>query len=355
MDIKVKWYYRLGFLLLLFVVLYVFIRLSPMWKPVIQIFLKVLLPFLIAGFIAYLLYPLVEKLHQNGLQRWLSVLLIYILFFGGVGFAIYKGIPVFIKQLKDLSENIPGFIHQYEMWGDFLERKTKTWPLGIHEQIDAGYQSIEAGLKRLIERILKFFIWLVDNFFLLILVPFIAFYILKDIDYLKKTFWSFVPKKWREQTKDFLFNVEQSLGNYIRGQLTVCALVGIISMVFFWLIKIDYPLLLGSIIGITNVIPYFGPIIGVVPAAIIASQISVKMTIFVVLFVFFLQFLEGNILSPYIVGKSLQMHPLLIIFSILIGGEIGGVLGLIMAVPFIAVIKTTILQALDQFKRRDYG
>lgn len=107
MDIKVKWYYRLGFLLLLFVVLYVFIRLSPMWKPVIQIFLKVLLPFLIAGFIAYLLYPLVEKLHQNGLQRWLSVLLIYILFFGGVGFAIYKGIPVFIKQLKDLSENIP--------------------------------------------------------------------------------------------------------------------------------------------------------------------------------------------------------------------------------------------------------
>lgn len=165
MDIKVKWYYRLGFLLLLFVVLYVFIRLSPMWKPVIQIFLKVLLPFLIAGFIAYLLYPLVEKLHQNGLQRWLSVLLIYILFFGGVGFAIYKGIPVFIKQLKDLSENIPGFIHQYEMWGDFIERKTKTWPLGIHEQIDVGYQAIEEGLKRLIERILKFFIWLVDNFF----------------------------------------------------------------------------------------------------------------------------------------------------------------------------------------------
>lgn len=193
------------------------------------------------------------------------------------------------------------------------------------------------------------------QFFLLILVPFIAFYILKDIDYLKKTFWSFVPKKWREQTRDFLFNVEQSLGNYIRGQLTVCALVGIISMVFFWLIKIDYPLLLGSIIGITNVIPYFGPIIGVVPAAIIASQTSVKMIIFVVLFVFFLQFLEGNILSPYIVGKSLQMHPLLIIFSILIGGEIGGVLGLIMAVPLIAVIKTTILQALDQFKRRDYG
>lgn len=353
MDIKVKWFYRLGFLLLLFVVLFVFIKLQLLWKPVVQILFTVLMPFLLAGFIAYLLYPLIEKLNQNGVQRWLAVLLIYILFFGGMGFAVYKGIPTFIKQLKDLSENIPMLIHQYELWADLIEKKTKTWPLGIHEQIDNGFQSLNQWLEGMIDRILAFFLWIVDRFFLLILIPFIAFYLLKDIDYLKKTFWSFVPKKWRQQTRSFLVNVEESLGNYIRGQLIVCALIGLISTIFFWVVKLDYPLLLGSIIGITNVIPYFGPFIGIVPAVIIASQISIKMVIFVALFVFFLQFLEGNVLSPYIVGKTLRMHPLLIMFSILIGGEIAGLIGLIIAVPIVAVIKTTLLQAIDQFRKRN--
>ncbi|WP_033828333.1 AI-2E family transporter [Bacillus andreraoultii] len=353
MDIKVKWFYRLGFLLLLFVVLFIFIKLAPMWEPVVQIFITVLLPFIIAGFIAYLLYPLVDKLHKNGLQRWLSVFLVYVLFFGGIGYAVYKGIPIFIKQLKDLSENVPMLIDQYEMWANYIEKKTKTWPLGIHEQIDAGFDKINDGIERFIDRVLNFFLWLFDRFFLLLLIPFIAFYFLKDIAYIKSTFWSFIPRKWRKQTSIFLENVEQSLGNYIRGQLIVCATVGIIASIFFWIIKIDYPLLLGSIIGITNVIPYFGPFIGIVPAAIIASQISIKMVIFVVLFLFCLQFVEGNILSPYIVGKSLRMHPLLIMFSILIGGEIGGVIGLIFAVPIVAIIKTTFMQAFEQFRNRN--
>ncbi len=351
MDIKIKWFYRLGFLLLLFIVIFIFIKLSPVWKPVIRILLTAGFPFLGAAFVSYLLYPFVEKLHRQGLQRGLSVLIIYVIFFGGTGYGIYKGFPAFLNQLKELSENIPRFIELYDQWAGIIEKKTKSWPLGIHEHIDKGLMALNNGIENFIRRIWNFFIWLADAFFLIVLIPFIAFYMLKDIDYLKKAFWSFIPERWRKPAHYFIIKVDESLGNYIRGQLIVCLTVGIVSSFFFWLMKLEYPLLLGSFIGITNVIPYFGPIIGIVPAVAVAVHHSVKMIIFVILFVFGLQFLEGNVLSPLIVGKSLRMHPLLIIFSILIGGEAGGIIGLIVAVPIVAVIKTAGIQAIEQFKR----
>lgn len=353
MDIKVKWFYRLGFLLLLLIVLFVFIKLNSIWQPILQVTIKSLLPFLVGAFIAYLLAPFVNQLQRNGLQRWLSVLIIYLLFFGGIGYAIYKGIPAFVQQLKDLSENFPILIEQYEKWAQAIETETKSWPLGIHNRIDESIHGLNKGLENFIERILNFLFWVVDSFVLIILIPFITFYIIKDLDHLKKTFWAFIPEKWQEQVHRFLVNVDQSLGNYIRGQLIVCATIGAISAALFWLIKLKYPLLLGAVIGLTNVIPYFGPIIGAIPVVAIAATSSVQTVIFVIIIVIGLQFLEGNILMPLIYGKTLQMHPLLIMFSILIGGEIGGVIGLIIAVPTVAIIKTAIRQAYEQFRKKE--
>ena len=100
-----------------------------------------------------------------------------------------------------------------------------------------------------------------------------------------------------------------------------------------------YPLVLGAIIGITNVIPYFGPIIGAIPAMIIAATMSVKMVMTVAIIVLVLQFFEGNILSPLIVGKSLHMHPLFIMLALLAGGELGGMVGMIFSIPILAVLK----------------
>ena len=267
MDIKMKWFYRLGFLLLLFVVVFIFIKLNSVWLPLIRVFATVLFPFIAAAFVSYLLFPFVEKLHKNGLQRWLSVLIIYILFFGGGGYAIYKCIPIFINQLRDLSDNIPGFIEQYEALAENIEKQTKSLPPGLHQKIDDGFQAINDGLIIFFDRVLSFFLWLVDSFFLLLLIPFIAFYMMKDFRYLNKVFWSFIPKKWRKQTAMFLKNADESLGSYLRGQFIVCAIVGIGSAIAFRLIKLEYPLLLGTVLGITNVIPYFGPIIGAIPAS----------------------------------------------------------------------------------------
>ena len=118
MDIRVKWFYRIGFLLLLMIVLFVFIKLQPIWLPLIKMLVTILLPFIIAGFITYLLHPIVEKIHEAGLHRGLAVFIIYFLFFGGIGLAVYKGLPEIIRQLKDLSESVPTIAKQYLSFTD---------------------------------------------------------------------------------------------------------------------------------------------------------------------------------------------------------------------------------------------
>ncbi|WP_374721739.1 AI-2E family transporter [Peribacillus tepidiphilus] len=352
MDIRMKWFYRLGFLLLLFVVVFVFLKLKPLWLPVLQVSMTILLPFLIAAFISYLLHPVVESLHNKGVKRSLAIIIIYVIFFGSIGFAVYKGIPVMIEQVKDLSENAPVFAEKYrELWAK-LDERTSSWPIGVKKKLDDGIMYFEQRMDQLFSKLMSSLTGVLDFIFLIAIIPFIAFYILKDLKDLKRGAWYITPASWRKQIGLFLHDVEKSLGSYIRGQLLVCTAIAILSTLLFWFIHLKYPLLLGIIIGITNVIPYFGPIIGAIPAVIIAAATSGKMVLLVTIIVFGLQFLEGNILSPLIVGKSLHMHPLFIIFALLVGGEIGGVIGLIIAVPFLAILKVAIVHAKAHFIKK---
>ncbi|MGM7683032.1 AI-2E family transporter [Cytobacillus sp. Hm23] len=344
-DIRLVWIYRLLLFLLMFVLLYVLMKLAPIWKPMLKMIAIVITPFVIAAFITYLLHPIIEKIHHHGVPRSIAILLIYTLFFGGVGFGLYKGVPIIIEQLKDLSENVPIFIETYRDWIEEIRDQTSHWPNGFHDRIEEGLQSIEKESALLVTKLLNSMKRLLNYIILIAIIPFLVFYMLKDYPDINKAIWYITPKKFRTPGKEFLQGVDESLGNYIRGQLFVCFAIGIIATIGFWLIKMKYPLLLGSIIGVTNIIPYFGPIIGLIPAVIIAATISMKMVLFVSGLVLVLQFIEGNVLSPLIVGKSLHMHPIVIMFALLVGGEIAGVLGLIVAVPFLAILKVTILHA----------
>lgn len=351
MDIRLKWYYRFGFLLLVFIVIYVFLKLKPVWLPIIQTILIILSPFIISGFITYLLHPIVEKLHKNLLPRWAAILIIYLLFFGGVGFAVYKGIPAFIMQLKDLVENAPHFTNQYRIWVTSIQDHTSAWPEGFQEKIDEGIDAAEEALNQLLTKIVDFLIGILNSILIIALIPFITFYMLKDIDLIKKALWYLTPRKWRAGGLQFLRDVDKSLGGYIRGQLLVGAAIGSIAALLFWLFDMKYPLLLGFIVGATNIIPYFGPIIALIPTLILAATISLKMVITSFIIIMVLQFTEGNILSPLIVGKSLHMHPLMIMLALLAGGEVGGVFGMIVAVPILAILKVSILHARNHLIR----
>ncbi|MBS4173639.1 AI-2E family transporter [Bacillus sp. FJAT-49736] len=349
MQPRRKWLYVLGIVLVIFIALYILLLLKPIWAPILKILLMSFIPFFIGGFITYLLHPLVERLHQRGLHRGIAIMIIYLVFFGSICYGIYLGVPLLIEQLKDLSDHLPEFAAQYRNWVEDLRHSTSRWPDGIQDQMDKRIDSFEILLNQYLAKVISSIMKLLNFIFVLAIIPFISFYLLKDMETIKKTAWYFTPKKWRKQAKSFLKDVDESIGGYIRGQLLVCFLIGVISTIAFWLLNIKYPILLGLIIGITNVIPYFGPIIGAIPAAVIAVTISAKHLLYVLVIMFILQFIEGNILSPLIVGKSLHLHPIFIIFALILGEEIGGILGLILAVPVLAIVKVAIIHAKQHF------
>jgi predicted PurR-regulated permease PerM len=351
MDIRVKWFYRIGFLLLLLISFYVLLKIRFFWMPILEVIAIILLPFFISGFITYLLHPIVEKLHEKGINRGLAILLIYFLFFGGVGYSLYKGIPAFIAQLKDLAESAPILAEQYKGWIKTLQDHTSKWPDGIQVKVNDGINAFEKRLDTFLTVMVNFLLNFLNFAIVIMVIPFIVFYMLRDFPVIKRAIWYLTPKSWRQQGIHFLRDVDESLGSYIRGQILVCIVIGGMSAIAFWIFHLKYALLLGIIIGVTDVIPYFGAIIGAFPAVIIAATVSVKLVIMTIATIVILQFLEGNILSPYIVGKTLHMHPLLIMLAITAGGEIGGIIGLLFAVPILVVLRVAIAHAKNHFIR----
>ncbi|PJW17499.1 AI-2E family transporter [Geobacillus sp. WSUCF-018B] len=333
---------RIGKWLLVTAIVYLIVRMKDVWWPVVDFVATALAPFLLAAFITYLLHPLVEFIHRKGVPRALAILLIYVLFFGAVGYGLYRGVPLFIAQLRELDEQLPSLMDTYRRWARHVHDETSTWPMEVHTRIEAMFVQLEEAAAGAVTMAIDAAKSFIGSAATLLLIPFIVFYMLKDIEVLKRAVWYMTPKRWREPGMAFLKDVDESLGGYIRGQLFVCAAIGLAAALGLWLAGMDYPLLLGFIIGLTNIIPYFGPLLGAIPAVILAATISLKMVIIVLIIIFALQFLEGNVLSPLIVGKSVHMHPLAIMLALFAGGELAGVPGLILAVPTAAVLKVAV-------------
>jgi len=316
-----------------------------LWAPILFVLKVAVTPFFIACFIAYLLHPLIEKLHEKGVPRTLAILLIYILFFGGLGYGVYKGTPAIITQLQEMNEQFPQFVNMYETWTDGVREQTENFPEFVNEKVKQIFAGIEGKIQALLNKVMSTARGILDSLLIIFLIPFIVFYILKDYGEFYHIFWKIVPEKWRKDGQQLAKEIDKSLGNYIRGQLFVCLILGGVSALAFWFIGMKYPLLLGIIVGVTDIIPYFGPILGAIPTLMIAATVSTNLVIKAGIALAILQFVESNILSPYIVGRSLRMHPVVIMLALLIGGEVGGLVGLLLSVPLLAILRTIIVHA----------
>ncbi|WP_053219076.1 AI-2E family transporter [Virgibacillus senegalensis] len=325
--------------ILAFLFLYLLWKLLPLYRSILTIFLHILTPFIIAALIAYLLHPIIEKLHHYHLPRWFAIIGIYLLFFGLSGYFLYKAFPILLHQLRDLNANLPEFMEQYRSAIYGLYERTAYLPESVHDRMDVLFYRVEEFIGNLLSGLVEQAAKFMDIILLAAVIPVLVFYMLKDFDLIRKVFSRLTPERFRDDGRKLCMEIDKSLGNYIRGQLLVCLFVSLTTYGFLWLIDMRYPLLLALIMGITNIIPYFGPILGAIPAVVIAFTISYKMMIYVVIAVFVVQIIEGNLLSPFIVGKSINIHPILIIFALLAGGEIGGIIGMILAVPLLTILK----------------
>lgn len=329
--------------ILILTILYLLVKLSSIFGNFFLFAKGILLPFFIAVIISYLLHPIVTLLHNRGIPRSIAVLFIYIIFFGSIAIILTKAFPLLAAQIKDLTEYLPDMISKFEGWSDGIRHDhSNPLPDTFQDGIDATLESLEKKMSEGFTNVMSWISNTIGIFFSIVLVPFVAFYILKDYKLLEKTIITFVPRKKRKEMIRLANDIDEALGNYVRGQLLVCTIIGILAYIGYLVIGLEYSLVLASIVAITNIIPYLGPFIGAAPAIIVGLSVSWKMALSVLVINLIIQMIEGNILSPQIVGRRLHIHPLFIILALLIGGNLGGIIGLILAVPTFAILKVII-------------
>src|SRR5699024_634261 len=169
-------------------------------------------------------------------------------------------------------------------------------------------------------------------------IPVLVFYILIDYDRVKQTMYKLLTYTHLQKVDTFLQAVDRSLGGYIRGQVLVSSFVTLITFLIYHTLELKYGLLLAILMGFMNIIPYFGPILGTIPALFIALTTSWKLVVIIIFTNILIQLIENSFLSPYIMGKSVKMHPIVIILLLLVGAEIGGVVGMIVIVPLVTIL-----------------
>lgn len=344
--------------LLLFLIIYVGSLIDWFFYPFVVLFQTLFVPIIISVFLFYLLRPLVRIMNKK-LSRGTSILLLYFLLVCLLaGLAIIIG-PILQRQFNSLTNNMPHIISEIHRGFRNIQQSNFLRPLELDNVIDL--EALLSQIGDLINQAGKSFVGNVANFIgvfanavlVLIIVPFILFYILKDGDKFKENILNIFNVKQQKDIQLIFNDIDKTLSSYIQGQGIVCLCVAILCYVAFLIVGLDYALLLAVIAGITNIIPYVGPWIGTVPAVIVGLFQSPIMALVIIILVVVIQQIESNLISPQVIGKKLQIHPITIMFLILISGRLIGLMGMILAVPFYGICRVIFVHSIRIWKSKN--
>lgn len=291
----------------------------------------------ISFIISYILKPLYMFLINKGVNKKAASSLIIVGLIGLILLTFVVLIPSIFKE----SSNIGKAISELENYLTNANMKIKVLSTNkvISSMMNTIYHKSNAQILVIFDKIFDSIMGLGENIITYMVSPLIIYYFLCDSENMINKALIIFPPESRNVIKKIIEDIDKVLGRYIISQLILCGIIGIATFLILMFMKVDFPLILSLINGIFNIIPYFGPIFGVIPAILIGLLSSPKIALYTALWLFALQQIEGNILSPKIIGESISMHPLTVIVLLMIGGNLGGVLGMILAVPLGVVIK----------------
>ena len=326
-------------------------KIDFVFQPIGTFFTTLFAPILIAGFLYYLLNPLVNLLMKMGVKRLAAIALIFILLIGMIVLIFMSIIPNLVEQLVSLARNIPGFISNMQTWLQELANHATRFPLFKELDVDKYISNLDVSAGSIIQQSLtgvtnglgSVIGKITTIVLLLVTVPFILFYMLKDGEKLVPNIERLFPEKQRENIKGLLQQLNKTLSDYISGQAIECLFVGTFTFLGYLLIGVDYAFLFGVIAGLTNLIPYLGPYLGLAPALIYTFFDSPTRALLCIVVVIIVQQIDGNVIYPNVIGKSLNIHPLTIILILLVAGNLSGILGVFLGVPVYAILRTLVV------------
>lgn len=299
------------------------------------------MPFIYALVIAYLLTPLVDRLEQRGLSRVAAILLLYLVLAALLVLLFVCVVPFSITELEAFADMVPTYTKEVTGWLNRMQHfySRVALPAGLRQVVDETISRVEETVLSHIRSLAEFTLSLFSHALAIIIAPILAFYMLRDLTLIKGAFADLLPKADSRDVGYLLHELDVVLGGFIRGHLLVSLIVGLLSFAGLTILKVDFAFLIGIVAGIFDVIPYFGPVIGALPAIIIALLESPLKALYVAILFLIIHQLESTIISPKILGERVGLHPLTVIFAVLVGGQLAGIVGVLLAVPFTAVLK----------------
>ena len=302
------------------------------------------LSILVAAMLAYFLNPMVKsvrkKLKISDTLAILAVFLIVILIFLILGFTVFPKTISDIKNLiikfpeyyKQTLESINDFFNQYELFkGINLDNEL------IIDNISKIYKKQTANAVNLLVNSAKNVMSFV---FSLVLTPIFAFYFLKDKDKIKEKFKAMIPEARKERLIRLFSNIHNDMTKYIIGKIKMAIFVGFATFIMLLALGVKFSFVIGIITCVADIVPYVGPLMGLIPAFVFAFIDSPIKALWIFVLYILIQWVENNIVGPKILSKETGFHPIVVLFLLILGAALFGFLGMILSVPIALVIKT---------------
>lgn len=310
----------------------------------------ILVPPCIAFFLAFIFDPFVGYLERRGLNRTVSIFVVLVL----ITLLAVLGIGFFVSSIshefQSVSLNLPEYASRlYAM----IPEKVKAYygvetPEKAYLQIQGVMEQLRGVSFEVVRETLAFLKQAVSSTLALVLsilgyvvIPLYLYYFLKDLPRIRSRFTDLVPERFRDSFAARIAEIHDILTGFVRGQLTVCAMLAVLYSIGLWVIGIDLAVVIGTLSGILFIIPYLGTVIGIVLSMLMAVLKFHDLLHPLLCLGWFIvvQALEGAVITPKIVGDKVGLHPLVIILALLIGGQLFGIAGMLIAVPVTAVLK----------------
>jgi len=320
---------------------------------------RILFPILIvATVVVYLLDPLVSRLERRGIRRGWGAALLYLVFFGVLGVAITFLVPIMSEQIQSFVRTVPDLATRAVEWfRSILDRAGSDVQLS---DVVTGFQEGGSVAGSFVERVTSLAGGVVHVALIFILGPIVAFYLVVDLPKIRTGLRAAVPAGKREEWRPVYEQIGDAVGGFFRGQLLVAAFVALASMLVLWAIGLPYWAVVGIVAGIFNLVPMIGPYIGGVVAVFIALTVGrtdhdllpwispgMGLAIASVIALVIVQQVDNHIVSPNVVARTVKLHPVTVMLSLLAFGTLFGLWGLLLAVPAVATVKILLVHYWD--------
>ncbi|MBR0556112.1 AI-2E family transporter [Ciceribacter sp. L1K23] len=326
-----------------------------------MVFRTILLPFVAGMALAYFLDPVADWLERRGLNRLMATIVILVSFVVVFVLSLMLIIPLLASQLNDFIQRVPDYVTQLQ---NLVAQSNAAW---LPDWVDGQMDTIKSNFSRYLSEGIGFVgtllsqIWssgkaIVDIASLLVVTPVVAFYMLLDWDRMIAKVDSWVPRRYLGDVREIATEMDNAIAGFVRGQGSLCLIQAIYYGIGLSLIGLNFGLLIGLFTGFISFIPYVGSTVGLLLAvgvALVQYGADWVQVGIVAAFFFSGQFIEGNILQPKLIGSSVGLHPVWLMFALFAFGALFGFVGVLIAVPAAAAIGVLVRFALRRYLESD--